>query len=203
MLILEYKIKLNCKTKKYTMKRLEGIKILFRLYQSPQKEWENIKKLNLSVNDLFKRIGIPLLIVASLGSFVGGVLITESYGLKIGLTKSFITFFSIFLSVYFSGIILSYLIPKLGGVKEIKSVYFVLIFSFSFMAIMNTIADLHFNLKFFNLLGLYTLYLLYLGTKNLIRLQDDRIAGFSFVSFIMVVLFYALFQLILSMFFLT
>lgn len=185
------------------MKPLESIKRIYLLIVKPTSEWDNIKQERISLKDVALRIGLPLIVLASLSTFLGGYVINENFALKTTLVQSLITFTSLSISIYISSFLLNLISPKFGGTRNLNIFGSVIIYSFSVFIFTAAIADIHFTLRFFNIFGVYSLVLLWVGMKEVLKIPADKVTGFAIISFLLTIIIYTLLRFVFSLMLLT
>ena len=185
------------------MKPINTLKRLKNLILHPLSEWELIKDEQYTKQDVVFKFALPLILFASLATFLGGSVVTEIHTFKISLIRALISFASFSLSIYVSALTLNQLLPKFETEKSFSLFLKTLIYSFSIFIISAGIADIHVYLKYFNILGVYSLILLWMGVKIVIGIPSDKVAGFAIISFLFTIIIYTLFKFILSLLLLT
>lgn len=185
------------------MKPLHTIKRLKNLITQPIKEWAEIEKEKYSIKEIIYRFAFPIILFASITTYLGGSVIVELHSTQVSIIKALITFLSFSLSIYISAVVLNQLLPKFNTEKNLNSLLIVMIYAFSIFIITSGIADLHSYLNYINILGIYSLVLLWIGIKLVIKISADKVAGFAIIAFLFTIIIYTLINFVLSLFFLT
>ena len=166
----------------------------------PKEEWEVISKEETPVMKMLTGYILPLSLIGVVAAFIGYGLI----GIKMpwfgriasiewGVYSAITHFISVFAGVVLSGWIISILAPSFGtklslddGVKLVGYAYTPVLIAAVFSIIPN-LAILG------SLLGLYGLFLLYIGFKPITKVAEDKVTGYFLVSLlVMIVVFFVL-----------
>jgi len=185
------------------MNSLNTIKRLLNIIIEPQKEWAQIEKDQHTTKEVFTKFTLPVILFASLATFAGSYLIVNSSSINSSIIKVLITLLSFIFSLYFTGVIINQLSAKFGGIKKLSSTLIYLSYAFCVFIITAGIADLHYYLRHFNLIGVYSLYLLWIGAKPILKMPTDKVAGFAIITFLLFAVSHTLFGFIFGLFLFT
>jgi hypothetical protein len=166
----------------------------------PKEEWEVIAKEETPMMKMITSYVLPLSLIGVVASFIGFGLI----GIKVpffgriatiewGIYSAITHLITVLVGVVLSGYIISVLAPSFGaklsldeGVKLVGYSYTPILVG----AIFNIIPSLAI---LGSLIGLYGLFLLYLGFKPITKVAEDKLTGYFLVSLlVMIVVFFVL-----------
>jgi hypothetical protein len=156
---------------------------------TPRTEWPVIADEATTAQDIYVRYVAPLVGVGVLASLIGGVLIgipvpllgTVRLGIGAALGGAILHFVLSFVAIFVVTMIVDALAPTFGGQKDALRALKVTAYSFTpawVAAILTIVPALGFVAA---LLGLYGLYLMYLGLPVLMRAPADKALGYTVV----------------------
>ena len=156
---------------------------------TPRTEWAVIADETTSAQDIYVRYVAPLVGIGVLASLIGGVLIgipipllgTVRLGIGAALGGAILHFVLTFVAIFVVTMIVDALAPTFGGRKDALRALKVTAYSFTpawVAAILTIVPALGFVAA---LLGLYGLYLMYLGLPVLMRAPADKALGYTVV----------------------
>ena len=167
---------------------------------SPKTEWEVIDAEPATVADLYKGYIIPLAaigpIAQAIGSSVFGYTLpflgTYRTPIVSAITGAIVTYVLTLVGVYVLSLIIDALAPTFNGTKNQIQALKVAAYSSTASWIAGIFALIP-GLRFFGILGLYSLYLLYLGLPVLMKSPSEKALGYTVVVIIAaIVLFMAI-----------
>jgi hypothetical protein len=167
---------------------------------SPKTEWNAVAAEEPNIQQILMGYVLPLALIPTLATIIGwgaiGILgfTSFTYGIAMGLVQ----LINAFLSVLIAGFVIHALAGSFGSTKNMgRSVQLVAysmtpIWVFGILNIIPAIGWLSF------LLGLYSLYLVYLGLTPLMKTPEDKKAVYMIVSIIILVAVYWIISIILT-----
>jgi len=172
---------------------------------APAKEWEVIKKEQLSTADMFLKYAVILAAIPAIAGFIGQSLIGRSvWGVHFNVPIGNGLFWAILMYVlglaglYLLAFVIDVLAPSFGAKKDMNASLKVAIFSYT-AAWIAGIFNLIPALSVLAILGsLYSLFLLYLGLKIVKEPPADKLIGYFVVALIVMVVVYFVIGLIVS-----
>ena len=163
---------------------------------SPKSEWPRVASETESVRDVFVGYVVPLAAIGPAASFIGGQIfgfgalgITYRPGLIEGLTGAIANYVLGLLSIFLISWIASFLAPKFGGREDFGRAFRLCAYSFT-AAWVAGIFGLVPALGILAVLGLYSLYLFYLGAEPMMGVPKDKAAGYTAVTVIAAIVLY-------------
>lgn len=155
---------------------------------TPKEEWPNILVEAKDQGDILKSYVLPLAAIGPVASFIGGQVFGYgafgfSYrpGLVAALSTAVVTYILSIIGIYVMMLIVDFLAPKFSGVSNRNNAFKLVAYSYT-ASWLAGIFGLIPSLAFFGLLGLYSLYLLYTGATPLMKVPQDKAAGFTAVA---------------------
>lgn len=155
----------------------------------PKEEWPRIAADPATPGDIVTRYAIPLIAIGPVASFIGGQIFGYgafgfSYrpGIVAGLTSAVMQFVLTLVALVVVTFIAEFLAPKFGGEANRRQAFKWVAFGCT-AAWVGGIFGLIPSLALLgSLLGLYSLYLLYLGATPVMKVPQDKAVGFTAVT---------------------
>jgi hypothetical protein len=153
------------------------------LISKPSRFWVRIKEDDIPSSEVRRSFLLPILILVSISSFAGTYFYSYNslsiiYPLLKGLEYFLILFFTIELVVF----ILSEIVTYLLKIKIAAEIYKLVVYSFAPFMIMMIISKIFSSLLFLNLLGIYGLFILWMGID--IMVGGDKLFRIRLTSLI-------------------
>ena len=175
----------------------------------PKQEWMVIEKEPTSVGDLYRKYIAPLAAIGPVAAIIGwsvfgiGVPFAGRYRMPLGsaLASGVARYVLALVGVFVLALIIDSLAPTFSGQKSRTQALKVAAYA-STAAWCAGIFALVPPLAFLGILGLYSLYLLYSGLPVLMKVPQDRAAGYTLVVVVCAIVLFALIGWI-SAFFIT
>lgn len=168
----------------------------------PAQEWAVIERESARVADLYVAYIIPLAAIGPVASIIG-LSIVGLGGYRIPLMSSIghavVTFVLALAGVYVLALVIDALAPNFQGTKNQMQALKVAAYS-STAAWLAGIFILIPALGFLQILGIYSLYLLYLGLPMLMKTPEDKALGYTATVIIAAVVIFAVIGAIGSFF---
>jgi hypothetical protein len=165
----------------------------------PKSEWAVVDAEPSTIGGIFTSYVMILAAIGPIAMIIGYQLIGVGYGFKppLGFTiaTAAVTYILSLVGVYVLSLIIDALAPNFGGTKNSLNAFKVAAYSWTpawLAGIFNIIPPL----AILGLVGLYSLYLLYLGLPRLMRVSEDKAAGYAVVVIVVqIVLYFVLIML--------
>jgi hypothetical protein len=161
------------------VERVKGILL------NPKKEWPIIDVESATVGSIYTQYVIPLAAIPAVAGFVGSsVLGYGFFGASIrlpmgtGLMMAAVQYIGALIAVYVIAVVADALAPTFGGQKNQIQALKLAAYS-STAAWIAGIFMLVPGLRFLNILGLYSIYLLFLGVPVLMKAPEDKAVGYT------------------------
>jgi hypothetical protein len=168
---------------------------------SPKTEWGVIDAEQATVGSLYTGYIIPLAAIPALASFIGlGVIGIGGYRLGMGpaLTMAVTSYVLALVGTFVLALIVDALAPTFGGQKnQIQALKVAAYSCTAFWAA--GIFSLIPALGVLRILGLYSLYLLFLGLPRLMKAPQEKAAGYTVVVILCAIVVFAVLGWITSM----
>ncbi len=163
----------------------------------PKEEWPKIAADPSTPGDIATRYAIPLIAIGPIASFVGGQVFGYSAfgfsyrpGLVAGLTGAIVQFITALVALVVVTLVAEFLAPKFAGEANRKQAFKWVAFSCT-AAWVGGIFGLIPSLALIgSLLGLYSLYLLYLGATPVMKVPEDKAIGYTAVTVVAAVVLF-------------
>lgn len=180
-------------------------KIMF----NPKEEWVVISQETTSVAQLFTGYLLILAIIPALAQFVRYGLIgyelpfaghiAGSVGL--GVRYAIIAYASYIIGAFISAYLIDALAPSFGSQKNTSKAMQLVVYSYTPMLIASVFWMIP-GLYFLSIIGLYGLYLLYIGLTPMMQTPEDKAIGYFVVSLLVIFAAYVIIAAILGLLFL-
>jgi hypothetical protein len=155
---------------------------------TPKDEWPRIAGETASQGDILRRYVLPLAAIGPVASFIGSQvfgygLLGFSYrpGLVWSLSNALISFVLAIVSVYVLAFIADFLAPKFDGVANRANAFKLVAYGYTAGWVAG-IFGLIPALVIFRILGLYSLYLIYTGATPMMKVPQQKAAGYTAVT---------------------
>jgi len=164
----------------------------------PKDEWIVIDQENTSVMDLVTGYLVLLALIPTIASLIGYGLFSDFHSLGFGIKfaiKYFITFVG---SVLLAAWVIDALASSFASTKDFRKAVQLVVYSYTPMMVAGVVMIFPSLGAVMLLAGLYSLYLLYLGFKPMMKTPDDKLITYFVVSLVVMVVVYFVFDKILS-----
>lgn len=170
-----------------------------RLLRSPQTEWEAIEAEPTTPAALYTGYVMPLAAIGPIAQFIGYsvfglvVPVLGTYRVPIGsaITTAVVTYILLLIGTYLLGLIIDGLAPTFGAQRNQVQALKVAAYSSTAFWLAGVFALVP-GLRPLQILGLYSLYLLYLGLPTLMKSPRDKAMGYAVVVILAAVVLFML-----------
>jgi Yip1 domain len=175
---------------------------------TPKTEWDNINNETPDTTKILSTYVIPLVAIGAIASFIGWGLIGKSYsygfgsfkvkGVSLGLRYAIIALVSGVAGTFLTAFVIDALAPTFKSEKNFGRSFQVAAYSFTagwVGAIFNILPSLA---LIGSLVGIYGLYLMYLGLPKLKKTPQEQTVGYFVASLITMIVAYFVIGLILA-----
>jgi hypothetical protein len=152
------------------MKLLQRIKTILL---TPRTEWPVIEQESATLSDLLKYVAI-LAAIPEVAHFIGQSLIgADRAPIVSGLLRAVIAYLVTWAMVYVIAAVINLLAPRFGGTRNFSSALKLSVYSHTPLWLAGVFLLIP-GLNFLLILGVYGLYLLWVGLPVLMRVPDER-----------------------------
>jgi hypothetical protein len=178
-----------------------------RILRSPRTEWEVIDNEPTTPAQLFTGYAMPLAAIGPIAQIIGysvfgvSVPFAGHYRVPIGsaITSALVTYVLALAGTYVLGLIIDALAPTFDGQRSQIQALKVAVYS-STASWLAAIFHLIPGLRVLTILGLYSLYLLYLGLPVLMKSPRDKAVGYTAVVIVAAIVLFMLTGMLASRF---
>jgi len=162
----------------------------------PRETWPVIAREATPSGDIFTRYALPLAAIGPVAVFLGGQLFGYSVGFTFrpsimsALAMAIGTYVMSLVGLFIVSFVADWLAPKFGGESSSRNAFKLVVYSMTASWIAG-IFGLVPSLLFLGLVGLYSFYLFYLGAGPLMKVPQDKAAGYTAVTVVAVIVLYA------------
>ncbi len=161
------------------------IKRVIAIITKPVDEWKAIKNEKMTVVDMYTKYAIILAAIPAIAGLIGNMVVGRSvlggtYRMPFGnsFTWAILSYLFSLAGVYLMALIIDFLAPNFGAVKDMEASLKVAVFSYT----VSWVAGVFYLIPALSILalvgGLYALYLLYLGIKEVKSPPADKATGY-------------------------
>ena len=168
---------------------------------TPKTEWPVIATETTSTSGLMLGYVAPLAAIPAICGFVGGMLLFGMLGMSsmIGLMAAVLGYLMSFVGVFVIAFIINLLAPTFGGEKNQANAMKVAVYSFTAAWIVGVFSLIPIIGVLGSLLGLYSVYLMYVGLPVLMKAPVEKSIGYTAVVFVVAIVFYIVTGAIVAM----
>ena len=178
----------------------------------PKHEWEVIKGESISTNQLFTGYVAILALIPVIANFIGscfiGVKLADfmgsSFSYKVpivnGLIYAVISYVMAFVGVYVSAFIINALAPKFESTQNMNNALKLVAFSYTPIWIAGVSGILLQTLRFLDIFGLYSLYLIYLGIEPMMDTSYANRTFYLLIVLLVLIVVYVVVDEVLKFF---
>jgi hypothetical protein len=165
----------------------------------PKEEWPKIDAEPVTVSGLFTSYVMILAAIPALAHLIGSVAFGYSFfgvtwrpSIGSAISMAIIQYILALVGVFVLALIIDWLAPTFGGIKNNVQAFKVAAYSGTAMWVAGIFAIIP-QLNVLSILGLYGLYLLYLGLPVLMKAPDDKAMSYTIVTVLAaIVIFFVL-----------
>ncbi len=157
---------------------------------NPKDEWPKIGAEPTSIGDIFRSWVLPLAAIGPVATFIGGQVFGHgAFGFSYkpsfmgGLSSAVISYGLALASVYVMALIIDWLAPNFGATPNRTAAYKVAAFGAT-AAWIAGIFGIFPSLGWLSILGLYSLYLVFLGLPFLMKAPPEKAVGYTVVTIV-------------------
>ena len=155
----------------------------------PKTEWTAIDGENTPHAKLFTTYVLPLAAIPAIAAFVGFGLIKGSMGL--GIAQAITQFIVLAGGVYVTAFIINLLAESFGAKKNLDKAFSLMAYAYTPMFIGGIIYILPSLSILASLVGLYGIYLLYIGLQPLMKSPEDKTIVYFLISLLAMIVVYS------------
>ncbi len=172
------------------------------LVTKPADTWPGIAAEPTSPAELITKVAVPLAAIGPIAGFIHGQLFgygalgfNYKPGLMAGLTTALVGYVVGLIGVIVLALVADWLAPKFGGTTDRTSAFKLIVWGATASWIAG-IFQLLPGLGILGLVGLYSLYLYYTGASPVMKVPQDKAAGYTAVTILAAIVVYLLVGLI-------
>jgi len=167
---------------------------------TPKAEWQAVAAEEPNTQQIFVGYVLPLALIPTVANIIGWGLIGMGFmtSFEWGIAMGLVQFVSAFVAVYVTAFVADALAPNFGSQKNLGRAVQLVAYSATpawVAGILNIVPPLGWLAS---LVGLYSLYLLYLGLPHTMRTPQDKVVVYLIVTIAVLILVYIILGAILS-----
>jgi hypothetical protein len=184
------------------MNLIERVKALLF---SPKTEWEVIAKEETSTSKIIGGYLLPLVLIPVVATFISYAVIGYKIpffgyiqSVELGIRSAISMLISLFAGALLTAYIIDSLAASFGAEKNLNKAMQLVVFSYT-PSLIGGIFYIYYGTAFLGgLLGLYGLYLLFLGLKPMMKVGDDKQVTYFVVSLVVTIAVSIVLSLVLT-----
>lgn len=166
---------------------------------SPVKAWEVVHRENRPIKYVRGSYFMPLIILVSVSSLLGSLFfINNTLKPMYSVLTGFSTFLFLYCGVYASAFIVNEITRALDLGHEFLTAFKLVAYSMAPIFLSLTISRLFESLLFINILGLYGLYIFWIGMEKMINPPEHKKLPMLIATVISMIIIFGLLQIVLS-----
>jgi hypothetical protein len=159
----------------------------------PKDEWVAIDQESTSVKDLVTGYLLPLALIPTAASLIGYGFFFKFHSLGFGVKYAILYFVTYIGGALLTAWVIDALASSFGSTKDFRKAVQLVVYSYTPMMVAGVVMIFPALSPIMLLAGLYSLYLLYMGFKPLMKTPDDKVMTYFVVSLVvMVVVFFVI-----------
>lgn len=164
----------------------------------PKDEWAVIDQENTSVTDLVTTYLIPLSLIPTVASLIGYGFFFKFHSFGFGIKYAILYFITYVGGALLTAWVIDALAPSFGSIKDFRKALQLVVYAYTPMMVASVVMIFPALSPIMLLAGLYSLYLVYLGLKPLMKTPDDKVTTYFVVSLVVLVVVYFVISTILT-----
>ena len=165
---------------------------------NPAEEWRAIKEEPDDKAAVIREYALPFIVLLALSNFLGILIFKNYVTIVFMVVSTLVVFIGAFLSIHISASIINQMAPSFGSIKDITKAYKLVIYSYTAVFITHSIANLIPPLFFIVILGLYSVYILWVGLGILMETPEDKKMVYMLSSALVLFVVYTLLNFLLG-----
>jgi hypothetical protein len=162
----------------------------------PVEEWPRIEAEPSTIQEILARYVLPLAAIGPVASFIGGQVFgygalgfTYRPSLLSSLSSAIVTYILSVVGILVLSLVADFLAPKFGGTSNRLSAFKLVAYSWTAGLVAGVFGIIP-SLAFLAILGLYSVYLLYIGATPLMKVPQDKAVAYTAVTIVCAILIY-------------
>jgi len=170
---------------------------------SPRTEWDVIQTETETPQSLLGKYVIPMAFIPAVASFIGfgliglDAVVVRVHGIRWGLTIAVIKFIASVISYYICAYVVDALAPSFGSEKNLGRSAQLVAYSFTAAWVAGIFYIIP-SLNILTIVGLYSIYLFYMGIPPMKHTPEDKRIGYIVVSILVSIVISFLVSLVIT-----
>jgi hypothetical protein len=170
---------------------------LRNLVVRPVEEWQQIHRESFTFNDMLGNFALPMIGLVALGTFVSHLINQQSFIFEVALKKALLIFTSLFVGLFIAWYVVYRSMKYFHFVGSREVAGKLTIYSSAPLYIVSLIATLVPEFFFIQVLAFYSLYLSWVGVRDLLGSAPEKKFVFSLVVSLSLLIFPFLIRVVL------
>jgi hypothetical protein len=163
----------------------------------PKDEWAVIDQESTSIKDLVTGYLAPLALIPTIASLIGYGFFYKLHSLGFGIKYAILYFITFIGGALLTAWVIDSLATSFGSTKDFRKAMQLVVYSYTPMMVAGVLMIFPSLSPIMLVAGLYSLYLLYLGFKPLMKTPDDKLMTYFVVSLVVMIVVYFVISTIL------
>lgn len=164
-----------------TADRVKGILV------EPRQEWEKIKPETTSNKDLILSYVLPFVALAAIISFIS-IWISTYLGFGLALRFAVLKLITPIISIIVTAVVINELADTFDSVKNLNNALKLVVYSYTPILLVDIIVSISWAIGFLSFLGLYGVYLFWVGLPRMMDTPEDRRLVYIIAAVVVVLL---------------
>jgi hypothetical protein len=169
-----------------------------KIITSPKDEWVVIDQENTSITDLIIKYLIPLALIPAIASFIGFWIFYKFGSFSFGIKYAVIYLITYIGGALLAAYIIDALAPSFASTKDFRKAFQLVVYSYTPMMVASIVLIFPSLGILVLIAGLYSLYLLFIGLKPMMKTPDDKTAVYFIVSLVVLIVVYFVISAVLT-----
>jgi Yip1 domain len=163
----------------------------------PKEEWAVIDQESTGIKDLVTGYLAPLALIPTIASLIGYGFFYKFHSLSFGIKYAILYFITFIGGALLTAWVIDALATSFGSIRDFRKAMQLVVYSYTPMMVAGVLMIFPSLSPIMLLAGLYSLYLLYLGFKPLMKTPDDKLMTYFVVSLVVMIVVYFVISTIL------
>lgn len=164
-----------------TVDRVKGILL------EPRTEWDKIKTEAASNKELILFYVLPFAAIAAAISLIA-IWLNTYLGFALALRFAVLKLITPIMSVIVAAVVINELAETFDSTKDLNSAFKLVVYSYTPYLVVEVIVSISWTLEFLSFLGLYGIYLLWVGLPKMMETPEDRRLVYIIAALVVVLL---------------
>jgi hypothetical protein len=169
-----------------------------KMILKPKDEWVLIDQETTSVAELVTSFLIPLALIPAVASLIGYGFFFKFNSLSLGIKFGVLYFVNYAGGAMITAYVIDALAQNFSSTRDFRKAMQLVVYSYTPMMVAGVVMIFPALNPLLLIAGLYSLYLLYLGIKPMMKTPDDKVATYFIVSLVVLIVVFMVISQVLT-----